>query len=125
MTYEKEQREIYEKLGWCWHETKNNRCTCNGELLDSYALTALESIEAKERHHNPDLTTWEGFGKLWEEMEARTEDTEKYDEKFDGFWFKLQQKSLSIGYDVGVIPRKEINPTRFMLAVHEWLKEQP
>jgi len=54
-------------------------------------------------NQNPDLTTWEGFGWLWEEMVERED------------WGKIKSFCGLLDYADGY------NPTRFRDAVYEYL----
>jgi L-rhamnose isomerase len=69
---------IFEKLareGECWHEWTEYYNEKGLEL--GSICTKCDAIDDKYNYFNPDFTTWEGFGWMWERAK------EKYPEFFD------------------------------------------
>lgn len=63
---EKRDKFLIEQMGECWHEWywfDHHRHVCKHcEMRAEYS----DYSELKIKTTNPDFSTWEGFGKLWE-----------------------------------------------------------
>ena len=104
---------IVEALGHCWHEWVENKGhqSCNEPIMCDKCWNY-----PGEGPPNPDLTTWEGFGWLWDEMVKRED------------WDKFKESTVAEGYsgydNCGLLRETYINPTRFRDAVYDFLQEQ-
>ena len=118
------QREVYLMLfpGKCWHEWLwRGRGKSTLEFGFTCSECGLEIDGLKQA--NPDLTTWTGFGLLWEAAQM----AEWWG---DFFAFQLCSVYNEQGGTEG-IPLEYINPTHFLDALHEFgvgtgrIKEKP
>jgi len=108
---------IFEKLareGECWHEWTEYYNEKGLEL--GSICTKCDAIDDKYNYFNPDFTTWEGFGWMWE----RTE--EKYPEFFDsdkrGVFMPI--KRADIGVREICTSHRLINPIRLRDALADY-----
>ena len=101
---------IVERLGHCWH-------TYNPLEFDyPFHCSGCHVPLAKPPNENIDLTTWEGFGWLWEEIERRDDW-----EEFKGWLSHGYTIKVGVGW---IFDEYFINPTRFRDAVYDFLKGQ-
>ena len=97
---------IFEMLEMgCWHEWK-------AKSLKGYNGIRCVHCEKFLPFNNPDFTTWEGFGKLMEEMERC--------ERFEEFVIWLCDKILRFRVSF-VIPYKYLKPIPMRDAVADFL----
>lgn len=108
---------LTEAMGECWHEPyPETGYTCK-KCDESGYLNRLHCEELRL-----DLSTWQGFGKLWEWAQQQ--------EWWDKFLFEQESSYLSdsLGYPETYAMRwmgeNLVNPDRFADAVYEYLKER-
>ena len=99
---------IVERLGYCWHEWVENKGhqSCNEPIMCDKCWNY-----PGEGPPNPDLTTWEGFGWLWDRFAGG--------EGFLKVWEKTHANAPWSGEAWTAIHL--VNPTRFRDAVYEYL----
>jgi len=114
MTSQEKDRFIYPRMGWCWHEAPlRGGSDGHGNCWVDYSC-----VHCGYKHNflkgplNLDLTTWEGFGKLWEAMFSRDDS------------YQFECFLLLVPPDGGSeTVHQYVNPTRFRDAVYDYFQE--
>ena len=125
--------ELFDKLkseGECWHEFSEERggywgredlATCARSYVDPYCVCSKCGVSEGHRNKNPDFSTWEGFGVLWEGMRKHP--------RWRWFISKLYYAESShhmiedIDY-MGHIDVETIHPARFRDALKEFFEKE-
>ena len=117
MTSQEKDRYIHERMRWCWHESPlRGGSDGYGNCWVNYSC-----VHCGYKHNflkgplNLDLTTWEGFGKLWEACQTQE-------------WWLSDDFFASLDDEILLRQRKVdmnifINPTRFRDAVYNYFQE--
>lgn len=94
---------LCEVIGGYWHYSiytvRGNECSC-GKWWSQCSKT------------QPDFSTWEGFGKLWEWSEKQE------------WWKEYSSMNMHDRKAYGVVPTRYINPDKFADAVYNFLKDK-
>jgi hypothetical protein len=97
-------------MGKIWHEINYIGCSC-GEELDSRKYTH-EIADFYKMHSNTNLSTWAGFGELWEWAQKQ----EWFSLFLDTFFFIDSTNGLNALVH-------HIHPNRFADAIYDFLNE--
>jgi len=106
--------ELYYKVfpNGCWHENEIKGC--------SIGSVRMPCSKCGSGNYNPDFSTWEGFGVLWEGMKEHRSWLKFIDHY--GIW---EQEDSSVGLGrVEDIDAYLIHPVRFRDACKEFFKEE-
>ena len=100
---------LTEAMGECWHDVRIG--TLHGVLVNTCRNCGKRR---KSDLSNPDFSTWEGFGKLWE-----------WAQKNIPFGTFCELHSNGVDPDNMHIMAGFVNSDRFANAVYEFMKVQP
>jgi hypothetical protein len=106
---------LTEAMGECWHEHNTTHpikswgsCTCGSDFVSHWSLQDhLINI-------NPNFSTWEGFGKLWEWA---------WKQEWWASFVRYANKLSDTEFLGGFICPVYTNPDTFADAVYTYLKE--
>ena len=109
-------QELFDKVkreGECWHEF--NHDSLEGTFMMCFKCLKYQNSLPCEEQDNPDFSTWEGFGWLWERLQEY--------KKWKKFVHRYGQYDPFSMHEVLDINTHIIHPTRFRDALKEFFKD--
>ena len=107
---------LTEMMGKCWHESAGMVWICGNCKTDiGWRVTNKDSVDVESL--NPNFSTWEGFGKLWE-FAIKQEWWKSFIYYFNNFSDRVPAEYCEW------ILFERINPDCFANAVYEFLKDK-